>query len=76
VQPTIFVTVPRLLEKIYDNILKKGQQLTGLKQKIFGWALKLAKRYELGQKTTRWSALQLKLADKLVFSKWRAALGG
>lgn len=76
VQPTLFVTVPRLLEKVHDKILAKGNQLSGLMKKIFYWAVNLTKRYELGQKPSGFYALQLKIADKLVFSKWRAALGG
>lgn len=76
VQPTIFATVPRLLEKIYEKILGKGSQLRGFFKIAFDWALSLAKRYELGKEPTGLYALQLKIADRVVFSKWRAALGG
>jgi len=76
VQPTILLLVPRLLEKIYEKILEKGNQLTGLTKIIFGWTLNLAKRYEMGKKPTGFYATQLKIADKLVFTKWRSALGG
>ncbi|NEP00144.1 MAG: long-chain fatty acid--CoA ligase [Symploca sp. SIO2E9] len=76
VQPTLFVTVPRLLEKTYENILKKGRQLKGFDKIVFNWALNLAKRYELGQKPVGSYALQLKLANRIVFSSWRKAFGG
>ncbi|MGK7875728.1 MAG: long-chain fatty acid--CoA ligase [Xenococcaceae cyanobacterium] len=76
VQPTIFITVPRLLEKVYSKILEKGHRLTGLEKVAFDWALNLAKRHEVGQLPKVWYALQLKLAEKLVFSKWRAGFGG
>lgn len=76
VQPTIFTTVPRLLEKLYERIVQAGLQLHGIKRWIFFWALQLAKRYQLSKHQPFFYALQLKLADRLVFSKWRAALGG
>lgn len=76
IQPTILLLVPRLLEKIYEKILEKGNQLTGLIKIIFGWTLNLAKRYKMSNKPTGFYAIQLKIADKLVFAKWRAALGG
>ena len=76
VKPTIFTTVPRLLEKVHSKILHKGQRLKGLKKHLFYWALYLAKRYEVGQLPRGCYALQLKLADKLVFSQWRAVFGG
>jgi len=76
VQPTIFTTVPRLLEKLYERIVQAGLQLRGIKRWIFFWALGVAKRYQLRKRQPLLYALQLKIADKLVFSKWRAALGG
>ena len=76
VKPVIFTTVPRLLEKVYEGIMAKGQQLTGAKRKIFFWSLKLAERYEINQPPHPLYKLQLSIADRLVFSKWRAALGG
>ncbi|MBX5438789.1 MAG: long-chain fatty acid--CoA ligase, partial [Thermoflavifilum sp.] len=76
VQPTIFTTVPRLLEKLYERIVQAGLQLHGVKRWIFFWALGLAKRYQLRKHQPLLYALQLKIADRLVFSKWRAALGG
>ncbi len=76
VKPEMFVTVPRLLEKVYEKIVATGSKLTGLKKTLFFWALKLGLRYEQGGVNGWWYELQLKLANKLIFSKWRAALGG
>lgn len=76
VKPVTFTTVPRLLEKVYEAILAKGEQLTGLQQKIFFWALHLAERYEISQPLGVVYRLQLAVADRLVFGKWREALGG
>ncbi|MBS1583450.1 MAG: long-chain fatty acid--CoA ligase [Bacteroidetes bacterium] len=75
VRPEVFTAVPRLLEKIYDAILAKGEQLTGLKRKLFFWSLDLGERYEVKGRGP-WYDLQLAVARKLVFSKWREALGG
>lgn len=76
VKPQIFSTVPRLLEKVYDKIVAKGNDLTGLKRKMFFWSLDLGLRYELNGANGWWYEFQLKIARKLVFSKWREALGG
>ncbi len=76
VQPQIFGTVPRLLEKVYDKIVATGEQQTGIKKKLFFWALDLGLRYELHGANGWWYEFQLKIANKLVFSKWREALGG
>lgn len=76
VQPQIFGTVPRLLEKVYDKIVAKGDEQTGIKKKLFFWALNLGLRYELKGANGWFYELQLKLANKLIFSKWREALGG
>jgi long-chain acyl-CoA synthetase len=76
VKPQMFVTVPRLLEKVYDRIMHKGAELTGVKKKLFFWAHGLAARYEINQPMGAWYNLQLSLANKLIFSKWREALGG
>ena len=75
VQPQMFVTVPRLLEKVYDRIMLKGGELTGIKKKLFFWAHDLATRYEINQSMGAWYNMQLSLANKLIFSKWREALG-
>ncbi|UOQ77383.1 long-chain fatty acid--CoA ligase [Hymenobacter sp. 5516J-16] len=76
VQPQVFTTVPRLLEKIYDKIVAQGQKLTGAKKRLFFWALDLGLRYDTQQNQGFWYNTQLALANKLVFSKWREALGG
>lgn len=76
VKPQVFSTVPRLLEKVYDKIVAKGADLTGIKKKLFFWALDLGLRYELNGANGWWYEFQLKIANKLIFSKWREALGG
>lgn len=76
VKPVAFTTVPRLLEKIYEAIYNKGLSLEGTKRKLFFWALGLTDDYSLDQKLSLGSKLKWRIADKLVFSKWRAALGG
>jgi long-chain acyl-CoA synthetase len=76
VQPHIMTTVPRLLEKVYDKILARGRKLTGLKKQIFFWAVNLGLRYEYDRPDRIFYNLQLKIANKLVFNKWRDALGG
>ncbi|HEY1007716.1 MAG TPA: AMP-binding protein, partial [Sphingobacteriaceae bacterium] len=67
---------PRLLEKVYDRIVEKGEQLTGLKRRLFFWALDLGLRYELDGRNGVFYELQLYLANLLIFRKWREALGG
>ncbi len=76
VKPHIFNTVPRLLEKIYDKIVAKGYELTGVKKNLFFWALNLGLKYDPGKSMGAWYDFQLKLANKVIFSKWREALGG
>ncbi|HPD64167.1 MAG TPA: long-chain fatty acid--CoA ligase [Bacteroidia bacterium] len=74
IKPHAFTTVPRLLEKVYDRIMFKGRNLKGIKKAIFFWAVKLGDQYkEVGN--SAWYLFKLKIADKLVFSKWRAAFG-
>lgn len=75
VKPGIFTTVPRLLEKVYDRIMAKGAELTGLKRKLFYWAHDLAARYEINKPMGFSYNMQLTLANKLIFSKWREGLG-
>ena len=75
VQPNMFTTVPRLLEKVYDKIMKKGSELTGIKKKLFFWAHDLASRFEINKHQGVWYNMQLALANKLIFKKWREALG-
>jgi len=75
VKPQMFTTVPRLLEKVYDRIMQKGAELTGVKRKLFFWAHALAEKYEINQPLSFGYTMQLSLANKLIFSKWREALG-
>ena len=76
VQPNLFSTVPRLLEKTYEKIMAKGAELTGLKRKLFDWSLALANEYDNERSKGLYYNMQLALANKLIFSKWREALGG
>ena len=76
VQPHIFCGVPRLLERVYNSILTKGKQLKGIKKTLFFWAVDLGKSYEYNMKLNPWFRLKLAIADKLIYSKWRAGLGG
>lgn len=76
VRPNLFATVPRLLEKIYDKIQTRGFALHGLKKTLFFWALELGLRYTPDVPQGIWFNTQLWLANKLVFTKWREALGG
>ena len=76
IKPELFNTVPRLLEKIYDKIVAKGYELTGVKKTLFFWALNLGLQYDPATKMGAWYDFQLKIANKLIFSKWREALGG
>ena len=76
INPTVMPTVPRLLEKVYDKIVAKGSELTGIKKGLFFWALNLGLRHELDGKNGGWYEFQLKIANKLIFNKWREAVGG
>ncbi len=76
VKPHMFNTVPRLLEKIYDKIVAKGYELSGIKKKLFFWALALGHKYDPNIDQGGWYNWQLKMANKIIFSKWREALGG
>lgn len=76
VKPEVMTAVPRVLEKVYDKIYSKGGELTGIKKKLFFWAIDLGLRYEPYGQNGWWYETQLKLANKLIFSKWREALGG
>ena len=76
VKPYFFTTVPRLLEKVYEKIYNTGLTLTGFKKKLFFWALSLTDDYEYDKKYTGLSGIKHSIADKLIYSKWRAALGG
>jgi long-chain acyl-CoA synthetase len=76
VQPHMFTTVPRLLEKVYDKIMQKGNELTGTKRKLFFWAHGLAEKYEINKDQGGMYNFKLGLANKIIFSKWREGLGG
>ena len=76
VNPIVMTAVPRLLEKLYDKIYARGAELSGIKQKLFYWAVDLGLRYEPYGQNGWWYEMQLKLARKLIFSKWKEALGG
>ena len=76
VKPSIFTTVPRLLEKIYDRIVARGHEQTGIKHKLFFWALDLGLKYDTQRNLGFGYNTQLALANKLIFNKWREALGG
>jgi long-chain acyl-CoA synthetase len=71
-----FDTVPRILEKIFDNVIAKGNKLTGIKKKLFFWAVRLGLKFKLPEDSTWIYRKKHSLADKLIFSKWREALGG
>jgi long-chain acyl-CoA synthetase len=75
IKPSIFTAVPRLLEKIFERIMAEGQKLTGAKKKIFLWAVSVAEQFEIENRSA-WYNFKLSIAEKLVFSKWRAAIGG
>lgn len=75
IKPEIFSAVPRLLEKMYDKIMSKGEELEGLKRNLFFWAVELGEEYELAGKSP-WYKIRLAIARKLIFKKWLEALGG
>ena len=76
IKPQGFDAVPRILEKIFDNVIAKGNQLKGIKKFLFFWAVRLGLRYELPEDSNWFYKKKLAIADKLIFSKWREALGG
>jgi long-chain acyl-CoA synthetase len=76
VRPTVMTGVPRLIEKVYEKIIAKGSELTGIKRKLFFWAVAIGLRYEPYGANGFWYELQLKIARKLIFSKWKEGLGG
>lgn len=75
IRPQLMITVPLLLEKVYQGILKKRLELGNIQRFVFDWALKLAKRFEIGKDMGKWYRWKLSIADRLVFVKWREALG-
>ncbi len=76
IKPQGFDTVPRILEKIFDNVIAKGKKLKGIKKSLFFWAVRLGLRYKLPEDSSWFYNKKHALADKLIFSKWREALGG
>lgn len=76
IKPYMMTAVPRFLEKVYDKIEGNGRKLGTIKRVIFFWAVRLAHHYEINGQTSWWYRIRHQLADYLVFSKWRAALGG
>lgn len=74
-KPYIFTAVPRLLEKVFEKIMVEGQKLTGIKRSVFFWSIKVAEQFEITNQSA-WYKIQLAIADKIVFSKWRNAIGG
>jgi len=75
VKPHVFTAVPRLLEKVYDKIMAKGDELTGIKKSLFFWAVRLAEQYDVVGKSAFYK-FKLSIARKLIFTKWQEALGG
>jgi long-chain acyl-CoA synthetase len=76
VRPSILASVPRVLEKVYGRILERVNQLSGVQAKLLKWSIDLAGQYELGKEPSAWWRMQQKVADALVYKKWREALGG
>ncbi|MDR2083973.1 MAG: long-chain fatty acid--CoA ligase [Bacteroidales bacterium] len=76
VKPYIMCSVPRLIEKTFDKIINTGKQLTGIKHKLFFWAVALAERFELNGANGFFYEFKRAIADKLIYSKWRQAVGG
>lgn len=76
IKPDMFNSVPRLLEKVYDGFVAKGKELTGIKKKLYFWSLNLTRHYEYGKKFGPVMRFKIGIADKLIYSKWRDALGG
>ncbi|MBL7968027.1 MAG: long-chain fatty acid--CoA ligase [Prolixibacteraceae bacterium] len=76
IKPHMFNSVPRLLERVYDGFVSKGKELKGIKKVIYFWALNLTRHFEYNKKYNLFLKLRIKIADKLIYSKWREALGG
>lgn len=76
VKPHMFNSVPRLLEKVYDGFVAKGKELTGIKKALYFWALRLTRHFEYNKNYGPLLSMKIKIADKLIYSKWREALGG
>lgn len=76
IKPHMFNSVPRLLERVYDGFVSKGKDLKGIKKAIYFWALSLTRHFEYNKKYNLFLKIRIKIADKLIYSKWREALGG
>jgi long-chain acyl-CoA synthetase len=76
IKPHMFNSVPRLLEKVYDGFVTKGKELKGIKKSLYFWAMDLTRHFEYNKKYGPLLNTKIKIADKLIYSKWRAALGG
>lgn len=76
IKPDVMTVVPRLLEKVYDKIIAKGAELTGIKKKLFFWAVELGLKYQPYEANGWWYEKRLGIARKLIFSKWKEGLGG
>ena len=76
VKPNVMTVVPRLLEKVYDKIYAKGTELTGVKKSLFFWAIGVGEKFEPYGRNGWWYGVKLGIARKLIFSKWKEALGG
>jgi long-chain acyl-CoA synthetase len=76
IKPHMFNSVPRLLEKVYDGFVTKGKELKGIKKSLYFWAMDLTRHFEYNKKYGPLLSTKIKIADKLIYSKWRAALGG
>ncbi len=75
IKPHLFATVPRILEKVFEKIMAKGASLKGIQRTLFFWAVELGKKYDNNRSQGIWYSLQLALANKIIFNKWREALG-
>ena len=76
IKPHMFNSVPRLLERVYDGFVSKGKELKGIKKAIYFWALNLTRHFKYNKKYNFFLKIRIKIADKLIYSKWREALGG
>ncbi|MFT5876329.1 MAG: long-chain acyl-CoA synthetase [Dokdonia sp.] len=76
IRPEVFSAVPRLLEKVFDKIIAKGQQQTGIKKALFFWAVELGEKWAPNRENGAFYEWKLSIANKLIFNKWREALGG
>ncbi len=76
IKPNLMSVVPRLLEKVFDKIMLKGEELSGIKKALFYWAVRLGEQWEPYKANGAWYEFKLKIANALIFSKWRDALGG